>query len=80
MTSGYVMSKADDFRQYAEEALRSATEPKFENQRQALIDLACTWMQAALKAEASASNSKPPKYAGSYRAASRRAVASHRHA
>jgi hypothetical protein len=56
------MSKSDDFRQYAEEALRSATESKSETQKQALIDLAQTWTRAALKADASASDNKPPKY------------------
>ena len=58
----FYMSKADDFRQYADEALRSATKSRSETQKQALIDLARTWMQAALKADASASNNKPPKY------------------
>ena len=56
------MSKADNFRQYAYEALRSASESKSEEQKQALIDLARTWNQMALKADASASKSKPPKY------------------
>jgi hypothetical protein len=55
------MSKADDFRQYAEEALRSAAKSS-EEQKQALIDLARTWTQAALKAEASTSSNNPPKY------------------
>jgi hypothetical protein len=63
MTTGCVMSKADDFRQYADEALRSANEAKSEKQKQALIDLARTWTQAALKADASAFNHKAPKYA-----------------
>jgi adenosyl cobinamide kinase/adenosyl cobinamide phosphate guanylyltransferase len=54
------MSKADDFWQYAEEALRSATKSKSERQKQALVDLARTWMQAALKADASTSNNNPP--------------------
>jgi hypothetical protein len=57
------MSKADDFRQYADEALHSASETKSEKQKQALIDLARTWIQAALKADASTCNDKPPKYA-----------------
>jgi hypothetical protein len=52
MTYRCVMSKADDFRQYADEALRFATESKSESQKQALMDLARTWTQAALKAEA----------------------------
>ena len=56
------MSKADNFRQYANEALRSASESKSEEQKQALIDLARTGNQMALKTDASASKSKPPKY------------------
>ena len=62
MTHGCVMSKADDFRQYSDEALRSATESKSETQRQALMDLARTWTQAALKADAAISSNNPPKY------------------
>ena len=62
MTSGCVMSKADDFRQYADEALHSASETKSEKQKQALIDLARTWTQAALTADASTFSDKPPKY------------------
>jgi hypothetical protein len=62
MTNGCVLSKADDFRQYANEGLHSASEAKSEKQKQALIDLARTWNQAALKADASASKSKPPNY------------------
>jgi hypothetical protein len=62
MTGRCVMSKADDFRQYADEALRSANDTKSEKQKQALIDLARTWTQAALKADASTFYAKPPKY------------------
>jgi hypothetical protein len=58
------MSKADDFRQYADEALRSATESKSEKQKQALIDLALVWKQAALKADAHTSYHNPPKHLG----------------
>jgi hypothetical protein len=58
------MSKADDFRQYADEALRSATESKSEKQKQALIDLALVWKQAALKTDAYTSYHNPPKYLG----------------
>ena len=47
------MSTADHFWQYVDEALRSANKTKSEKQKQALIDLACTWAQAALKADAS---------------------------
>jgi hypothetical protein len=38
--SGGSMSKADQFREYAEET---------EKERQALIELACTWTQAAVQ-------------------------------
>jgi hypothetical protein len=40
------MSKADQFRQYAEEALRWARQSKTEKEKQAYTDLALTWMQA----------------------------------
>jgi hypothetical protein len=42
------MSKADQFREYAEEAMRWARQSKTEKERQALIELACTWTQAAV--------------------------------
>ncbi len=45
------MSKADQFRQYADEAMHWAYQPRNETNRQALLDLACTWMQAALLSE-----------------------------
>jgi hypothetical protein len=45
------MSKADQFRQYAEEAMRWARQSKTENEKQALLDLARTWTQAALRSE-----------------------------
>jgi hypothetical protein len=37
------MSKAEGFRQYAEEAVRWARKCKTEQEKQALMDLACTW-------------------------------------
>ena len=46
-----VMSNADQFRVYAEEAKRWAHQAKFPEAKQALFDLACTWMEAALCAE-----------------------------
>jgi hypothetical protein len=64
MTRGVVMSKSDDFWQYAEEAFRSVPEAESESRKQALIDLALTWTQAALKADASVSYNNPPKYSG----------------
>jgi hypothetical protein len=45
------LAAADEFRQYAEEALRWAAQSKDEKEKQALIDLARTWMQAAVKVE-----------------------------
>ena len=45
------MSEANLFRQYAKEALNGSSEAKNENEKLALIDLACTWAQAALASE-----------------------------
>jgi hypothetical protein len=45
MTSGRVMSKADDFRQYADEALRSATESKSDTEASA--DRSCVHLDAS---------------------------------
>jgi len=45
------MSKADEFRQYAAEALRWASTSTTEKEKKALIELARTWTQAALQLE-----------------------------
>jgi hypothetical protein len=45
-------SKADEFRRYAEEALRAAAETHSDQDKQALIKLARTWSQAAMRADA----------------------------
>ena len=45
------MSDADLFRQYAQEAIRGSSKATSENEKQTLIDLACTWAQAALMSE-----------------------------
>jgi hypothetical protein len=45
------MSKTDEFRQYAEEALRWADQSKTLKEKLALIELARTWMQAATASE-----------------------------
>jgi hypothetical protein len=45
------MSKADQFRQYAEEAMRWARQAKTEKEKQAYIDLARTWTQSAVQSE-----------------------------
>jgi hypothetical protein len=45
------MSNVDQFRQYADEAIRWAFQSKTEKERQAYIELARTWTQAALHSE-----------------------------
>jgi hypothetical protein len=45
------MSDADLFRQYAKEAMQGSSKATSENEKQALIDLAFTWSQAALMTE-----------------------------
>jgi hypothetical protein len=55
------VSKADQFRQYAEEAMRWAYQSKTEKDKQTLIDLAGTWTQAAVQSEHIFGNSSPPE-------------------
>ena len=45
------MSPSEEFRQYAEEALQSASQSKNETERLGLIDLAHTWALAAFKSD-----------------------------
>jgi hypothetical protein len=45
------MSKVHQFRQYAEEAMRWAHKSKTEEEKQALMDIARTWTQAAVHSE-----------------------------
>jgi hypothetical protein len=45
------MSTADEFRQYAEEAIRGAKQSKTAKEKKALIELARTWTQAAVQIE-----------------------------
>jgi hypothetical protein len=45
------MSEGTLFRQYVKEAIRGSSKAKSENDKRALIDLACTWAQAALASE-----------------------------
>jgi hypothetical protein len=47
------MTKADEFREYAEEALRWSSQSGTEEEKKALIDLAVTWTQAAALSEKS---------------------------
>jgi hypothetical protein len=48
---GVAMLEVDQFRQYADEALLWAAQSKTEKEKEALIDLARTWMQATLESE-----------------------------
>jgi hypothetical protein len=45
------MSKAEEFWQYAEESMLSASQSKTDDEKQALLDLARTWSRAALQSE-----------------------------
>ena len=45
------MSKADECRQYAEEALRWAANAKTKKEKAAYLNLSSVWMQAALQDE-----------------------------
>jgi hypothetical protein len=42
---------AEEFREFAQECLRSASETKSERHRQVLLDMARSWIQAALEVE-----------------------------
>ena len=56
------MSKADQFRRYAEEAMDWGRRAKTEKEKQAYIDLARTWTQAAMQSERIlVFNSSPPE-------------------
>jgi hypothetical protein len=45
------MKEADLFRQYAEEAARASSKATRQEEKHALMALACTWAQAALISE-----------------------------
>lgn len=45
------MSDADLFRQCAKEAIHGSSKATNESEKRSLIDLACTWTQAALLSE-----------------------------
>jgi hypothetical protein len=45
------MREANLFRQYAKEAIHGSSKAKSENEKRALIDLACTWAKAAVASE-----------------------------
>jgi hypothetical protein len=48
------MTKADQFREYAEEAMRWSRQSRTEDAKNTLIDLALTWTQAASLSERTA--------------------------
>jgi hypothetical protein len=45
------MTEAEEFRQYAEEAFICASTSKDEYEKQALMELACTWATAAFASQ-----------------------------
>jgi len=47
------MTKSDQFRELAEEALQWSRQSKTEEEKKALLDLAVTWTQAAALSEKS---------------------------
>jgi hypothetical protein len=55
------MSEADQFREYAQEALLWACQSKTEKEKRTLLELARTWSQAALESGSTVvvSNSPP---------------------
>jgi hypothetical protein len=56
------MSKADQFRQYAQEDLRWARRSTIDKEKQALLELAHHWMLAALQSESTVVvNDSPPE-------------------
>jgi hypothetical protein len=57
------MSKADQFRQYAEEDVRWARRSTIDKEKKALLELAHHWMLAALQSESTAGvNDSPPEH------------------
>jgi hypothetical protein len=44
-------SKAEEFRQYAEEAMLWVAQSKTEEEKQILVELMCTWTAAAVASE-----------------------------
>ena len=45
------MPESDQFRQYAEEALRWVAQSTTEEEKQLLLELVCTWTRAAVASE-----------------------------
>jgi isopentenyl phosphate kinase len=57
-----VTSKADQFMEYAEEAMRWATQAETAETKQAMLDLARIWTQAALESGIAVAKSRPPEH------------------
>jgi hypothetical protein len=55
------MSTANDYLRMAEECYRLAKEAKTDNDRQACLDLARTWIEAASQQDAAVEQAPPPK-------------------
>ena len=53
------MIAADEFRQYAQEALREASENRSDKDKEALIELARVWWQAASRMELASDPTNP---------------------
>jgi hypothetical protein len=58
------MSKADEFRQYADDAMRRARQSETEKERLTLIELALSWTQAAAQSRSTVVVSDSPPGAG----------------
>lgn len=54
------MTSADEYRQYAREAVQAAAEIESEQDRRSLLDLAGVWTRAATKLELSGNSVAPP--------------------
>ena len=69
------MSEADQFRQYAQEAMRWARQAKTEKEKRALLELARTWSQAVLESDSTVMvNVSPPEHRANYRTPPHRGI------
>ena len=55
------MTKADQFREYAEEAMRWSRQSRTEDAKKVLTDLALTWKQAAAFSERKSAGPPDPR-------------------
>jgi hypothetical protein len=61
------MSEADQFRQYAEEAMLWVSQSKTKEEKQILVELLCTWTAAAVASERDCCSSHNAQTARSHR-------------